>query len=127
MAMHRWVELDALTDSMVRVGDDRVPTLEARGVALAALGRRAEAMAVAGRLEKPTRPVGPTDGCSLAWAVCRNASRATILAMLGQRAGATALLEDRMYAGFVGWYADWGLLGESLRGEPAFEEYIRPR
>src|SRR5262249_52317213 len=57
MAMHRWVDLGALTDSMVRSGDDRVPTLEARGVALAALGRRPEAMAVAGRLEHPTRAV----------------------------------------------------------------------
>jgi hypothetical protein len=127
MAMHRWAELDALTDSMVRAGDDRVPTLEARGVALAALGRRLEAMSVVGRLEHPTRRVEPKDGCSLAWAVCRTASRATILAMLGRRAEAMAILNDRMYRIFVNWYADFGLLGELLRGEPAFEEYIRPR
>jgi hypothetical protein len=127
MATRRWADLEALTDSMTRAGDDRVPTLEARGVALAALGRREEAMAVASRLEHPTRPVRPEDGCSLAWRVCRTASRVMILAMLGQRAEAAALLEDRMYRIFVNSFADWDLLGEQLRGEPAFEAYVRGR
>jgi serine/threonine protein kinase len=101
--------------------------LEARGVALAALGRRDEAMEVASRLEHPTRPVRPEDGCSLAWRVCRTASRVMILAILGQRAEAAALLEDRMYRIFLNWFADWDLLGERLRGEPAFEAYVRQR
>ena len=47
--------------------------------------------------------------------------------MLGQRAEAAALLEDRMYQIFLDWFADWGLLGERLRGEPAFEAYVKPR
>ena len=127
MASRRWAELDALTDSMTRAGDDRVPTLKARGVALAALGRRDEAMAVANRLEHPTRPVQTQDACSLAWPVCRTEARAEILATLGQRAEAAALLEDRMYRMLVNWFAEWGLLGERLRGEPAFEAYVKPR
>lgn len=127
IAARRWAELEALTDSMTRGGDDRVPTLRWRGVALAALGRREEALAVARRLEHPTRPVQPTDGCSLAWTVCRTAARAEILAVLGQRAEAAGLLEDRMYRIFVNSFADWGLLGEWLRGEPTFEEYVRRR
>ena len=127
MATHRWAELEALTDSMTRAGDDHVPTLEARGVALAALGRREDAIAVARRLEHPTRPVQPADGCSLAWRVCRTAARATILAMLGQRAESASLLEDRMYRIYLNWFADWGLLGELLRGEPAFDAYVRGR
>jgi hypothetical protein len=127
LASHRWAELDTLTDSMTRAGDDRVPTLKARGVALAALGRRDEAMAVARRLEHPTRPVQPQDACSLGWPVCRTEARAEILATLGQRAEAAALLEDRMYRMLVGSFAEWGLLGERLRGEPAFEAFVRTR
>jgi hypothetical protein len=127
MAMRRWAELDTLTAAMARAGDDRRPTLEARGVALAALGRRAEATAILTRLEHPSRPVGPQDNCSLTWRFCRTASRAKILAMLGQRAEATALLEDRMYRIFVNWFADWDILGEQLRGDPAFEEFVRLR
>ncbi len=105
----------------------RVPTLKARGVALAALGRRDEAMAVARRLEHSIRPVQPQDACSLAWPVCRTEARAEILATLGQRAEAAALLEDRMYRMLVNWFADWGLLGERLRGEPSFEAFVRTR
>ena len=82
---------------------------------------------MARRLEHPTRPVEQQDRWSLAWRVCRTAAQATILAMLGQRAEAAALLEDRMYRIFVNWFADWGLLGERLRGEPAFEAYVRWR
>ena len=104
-----------------------MPTLEARGVALAALGRREEALAVARRLEHPTRPVNPTDGCPGTWNVCRTASRAVILAVLGQRAEAAALLEDRMYRVFINTFAEWGVLGEWLRGEPTFEAFARVR
>jgi hypothetical protein len=79
-------------------------------------------------LEHPTRPVQPQDACSLAvWGVCRTEARAEILAMLGQRAEAAALLEDRMYRIFLNWFADWGLLGERLRGERSFEAFVRTR
>jgi hypothetical protein len=49
------------------------------------------------------------------------------MATLGQRAEAAALLEDRMYRILVSSVADWGLLGERLRGEPAFEAFVRTR
>jgi len=54
-------------------------------------------------------------------------ARAEILAVLGQRAEAGGLLEPRMYRIFVNSFADWGLVGERLRGEPTFEEYVRRR
>jgi len=127
MASRRWAELGALTDSMTRAGDDRVSTLKARGVALAALGRRDEALAVARRLEHPTRPVQAQDECSLAWPVCRTEARVEILATLGQRAEAAALLDDRMYRMLINWFNDWGLLGERLRGEPSFDAFTRTR
>jgi hypothetical protein len=53
--------------------------------------------------------------------------RVEILAMLSQRAEAAALLEDRMYLMLVNWFADWRLLGKRLRGEPAFEAFVRTR
>jgi len=54
-------------------------------------------------------------------------ARAEILSALGQRAEAAALLEDRMYRIFLNWFAEWGILGERLSGEPTFEAYVRRR
>jgi len=54
-------------------------------------------------------------------------ARAEILAVLGQRAEAGGLLEPRMYRIFVNSFADWGLVGERLSGEPTFEAYVRRR
>jgi hypothetical protein len=65
--------------------------------------------------------------CAAAGRVCRTEARVEILATLGQRAEAASLFEDRMYRMLFNWCADLGLLGERLRGEPAFEAYVKPR
>ena len=44
-----------------------------------------------------------------------------------QRAEAASLLDDRMYRIFINTFAEWGVLGEWLRGEPTFEDFARIR
>lgn len=123
MATYRWAELLALTDSMAPGDTGNVDVLRFRGVALAKLGRRAEALAIEQQLERDTRPIRPSDRCAF-WAVCRRTARAFIAAALGDQARAVSLID-----GWVFRYdasAHFELVGELLKDFPAFQLLTKP-
>jgi len=124
LAAHRWSELLALTDSLAVGYPDNVLRLRNRGVALAMLGRRAEAEAIDQALERSTRPIVPADGCGF-WAVCRRAARAQIAAALGDKARAMGLIDPWSFR--TNYEAHFELLGELLKDYPPFQALIKPK
>jgi len=124
LTAHRWSELLAMTDSLAEIYPDNVIRLRNRGVALAMLGRRAEAEAIDQALERSTRPIRPADGCGF-WAVCRRAARAQIAAALGDNARAVGLIDLSFFR--TNYEAHFELLGELLKDYPPFQALIKPK
>jgi hypothetical protein len=111
-------------DEVNRLITDNVQRLRNRGVALAMLGRRAEAEAVDQALERSTRPIRPDDRCTF-WAVCRRAARAPIAAALGDKARAVGLID--LWSFRTDFEAHFELLGELLKDYPPFQALIKPK
>ena len=128
VALRRWPAVVAITDSMAREGIVALPMSVARGVALALLGRRAEAIAIEARLAADRRPIGSVDQCSTGFRTCRAAARATLRAALGDRAGAMVLIEGENPRWYFDAEATGGvMLDELLRGYPAWERWKASR
>ncbi len=115
----RWSDADTLFASLVADVPDNVDFRGRRAVALAHLGRRAEALAIDVWLQ--TQGNKFRRGGHTRW-------RAAIATALGDRGGAVQLLQQALEEGMpLGWVHDRDPEWETLRDNQAYLELIRPR
>jgi tRNA A-37 threonylcarbamoyl transferase component Bud32/tetratricopeptide (TPR) repeat protein/TolB-like protein len=115
----RWVEAEALIDSLRREFPDSVNVHGYEGVIAARLGDAEKALRISEELDAVNRPY--VFGTPTAW-------RARIAAVLGHQAQAVQLLTEAYQRGMP--FGIWLLHDrdlDSLRGYAPFQEWIRPR
>jgi tetratricopeptide (TPR) repeat protein len=115
----RWSDADTLFSALIAEAPTNVEYRGFRGVALAHLGRREEALETARWLERLDRPF--LSGAHTRW-------RAAIAATLGDREGAVRLLEQAYHEGMRLGHdhrrePEW----ETLRDYRPYEEFVRPK
>lgn len=125
-AAGRWADADTLFAGLIegaRVTDNStyLNYLGYRGVSLARLGRRDEALAVSRRLELTSAPGVLRIGYGTAW-------RAAIATALGDKETALAMLGDAFRNGYpYGIQIHQDPWWDPLRKDPAFRTLARPR
>jgi tRNA A-37 threonylcarbamoyl transferase component Bud32/tetratricopeptide (TPR) repeat protein len=120
----RWNEALALYRVLAAVDSSDTDVQAALGDLAARRGDRAEAERVDRWLAAQGRR-GPAGAASEYWALYQ---RARIAGLLGQRERAMGLLREAEQKGFAGWrvaHLDPDLA--PLRGDPAFQEWVRPK
>ncbi len=115
----RWSDADTLFAALVAESPESLDYRGHRGVTLAHLGRREEAMEVSRWFEALTRPY--MNGADTRW-------RAAIAAALGDRDGAVTLLEQAFEEGMaLGYYHQRDPEWETLRDHPRYRALVAPR